>query len=258
MRRLGLASRYALGLARLRPRDVLVGSFPRSGSTYLRFLTAYAVAGEHAPALDFAALNRRMPELGADALADPAPLAGAPRVVKTHRPWTPLFGRPRAVWLVRAPLDALASYHRYWAARGDAGRLADAGAFLRDRRRGLPRWIRHTRSWAPRAAHTVRYADLQRDPAGTLRAWLDVLGVPASDAAVASAVARARAARVRELPVTGSDTLAPDFAFARDAERGGGLRHFPAGDVAWAVGALRAAGLGTWADEIASPPAPSR
>lgn len=243
-----LAIRYALGVARLRADDVLVGSFPRSGSTYLRLLTAYALLGAEAAPLDFAALNRLMPELGAAPLRGAA-RAGAPRVVKTHRPWTPLLGRPRAVWLVRAPLDALASYHRYWTARGDAGPLADAGAFLRDRRRGLPRWIRHTRTWAPRAEHTVRYADLERDPAATLRAWLAVLGVEVSERASAAAVERSSAARVRELAPAGSDRLADGFAFARDApERAAAAPVFAPRDVAWAHAALRAAGLAAWAD----------
>lgn len=242
------ALRYALGVARLRPDDVLVSSFPRSGSTYLRFLTAYAVLGPGADALDFSALNRAMPELGADPLADPAPLPGAPRVVKTHRPWTPLFARPRAVWLVRAPLDALASYHRYWLARGDAGVLADAEAFVRDRRRGLPRWIRHAQTWAPRAEHAIRYAELRREPAATLRRWLGVLGVEVAEPAVASAVERSAAARVRELAVTGSDRLADGFAFAREGEADGAA-YFGAAAAAWAERALRDAGLAAWTRE---------
>ncbi len=246
----GLALRYAVGVASLRRSDVLLASFPRSGSTWLRFVVvhdALAAAGDEGE-VPFERLNGLAPELGASALWRGR---RGPRLVKTHRPYAPLLGRPRAVHLVRQPLDALASYHRYWTARVDGGRV-DPGAFLRDRRRGLPRWIRHTRSWQPRADLSVRYAELRADPAGVAARVLALLGRGVDPDRLAEAVRRSDARAVRAVETTGGvagpDRAAPGAAFASDQPAGNGLGYFDAADVAWAHRQLDGAGLGTWVE----------
>ncbi|HEX8385387.1 MAG TPA: hypothetical protein VF576_04330, partial [Rubricoccaceae bacterium] len=66
MRRLRLAARYAAGLPALRSSDVLLCSFPRSGSTLVRFaLEHYARLARGVDAeLGFADVNAGQPELG--------------------------------------------------------------------------------------------------------------------------------------------------------------------------------------------------
>ena len=246
---IGLAWRYARGVLALRSDDVLLASFPRSGSTLFRFVVAhYALEGEGA--LSFERLNQRAPELGVSELARPYPLGGLPRLIKTHRPFAFPLGRPRAVHLVRTPLDALASYHRYWMSRVGAS-AAGRGPFLRDRRRGLPRWIRHTRSWTRRADVTVRYAALRADPAGAVGAALRALGVSFDPAALAAAAERSSAAAVQReearAGVAGPDALRPGSVFVADRPTGEGARYFDEPDRQWAADQLHRAGLGPWA-----------
>ena len=246
----GLAWRYARGILALRADDVLLASFPRSGSTLFRFVVAqYGMDGEEGT-VPFERLNERAPELGASGLAQPSPTGGLPRLIKTHRPFAFPLGRPRAIHLVRAPLDALASYHRYWTARvgaSDRGR----GRFLRDRRRGLPRWIRHTRSWADRADATVRYAALRANPAGAVGAALCALGVSFDPGALAAAADRSSAAAVQReearAGVAGPDALRPGSVFVADRPVGEGARYFDEPDRQWAADQLHRAGLGPWA-----------
>ena len=250
-----LAVRYGRGLVALRRSDVLLASFPRSGSTLLRSVLASALDGGPSDPDDgpegglgvapfqFEALNRAMPELGVSDLAG-ASRSDPPRFVKTHRPRIAAMSRPRSVWLVRDPLDALASYHRYWTARVGAAPVSP-GRFLRDRRRGLPRWIRHTQSWS-RADLRLRYARLQADPAGEAGRVLRLAGLEVSPERLAAAAAASRPEAVRRAALAGSDVLADGFVFAADRPAGTGADAFGASDRAWAAERLRRAGLGAW------------
>lgn len=244
--RLALLGRYAQGVVRLRRSDVLIASFPRSGSTLLRFvltLDALERRGDVSE-VTFDRLNRLAPELGAAPLVGPDPFPGEPRWVKTHRPYSRWLARPRALHLVRPPLDALASYHRYWTARLGAASVGRS-AFLRDARRGLPRWIAHTRSWQPHADVRVDYEALRADPAATVAEALGVLGLEADPAALARAAARSSAEAVRSVErahgAAGTDALRAPFVADRPA--GEGARYFGPEDVAWALDRLGEAGL---------------
>lgn len=254
--RLRLGVMLLAGVPALRASDILLASFPRSGSTLLRFVvTHYALglAGD-ASEVPFARLNRLAPELGASwlwsaPLQPGAPRGRFPRWVKTHRPYFWGLARPRAVHLVRSPLDALASYHRYWTARVGAAPV-ERGAFLRDPRRGLPRWIRHTRSWEGHADVVLRYRDLRADPARAVTEVLSAFGVDVDAQTVAEAAARSSADAVRALErsggVAGPDRLGAGAVFAADRPPGSGTAYFSPSDVAWARARLTEAGLGAW------------
>ena len=244
----GLALRYAAGIVLMRRADALLASFPRSGSTFLRFIVVHdrLMARGDLSEVSFARLNRLAPELGTSALWSKR---RTPRLVKTHRPYSPLLARPRAIHLVRSPLDALASYHRYWTARAGSVPVG-RGAFLRDRRRGLPRWIQHTRSWASHADLTVRYADLRADPVGVASRVLALLGRPVDPDRVTRAVERSGAEAVRALEastgVGGPDRFVEGAAFVSDRPEGAGADYFGAAGRDWARRRLDAAGLGEW------------
>lgn len=242
----GLALRYALGVAALRRRDVLLACFPRSGSTLVRFVLehdARLAAGTDGP-VDFHALNAGQPELGIDWLW---PRPRAARVVKTHRRFSAALARPRALLIVRRPLDAVASYHTYWAGltHTDALSLSD---FLRDGRRGLPQWIRHTASWLPHADAVVRFEALRADPAPAVATLLRLAGRAADPERLAEAVRRADARHVRQAQAesgfAGTDAFAPGFVFARNLPPGAGAARFSDADRRWAADRLAEARLG--------------
>ena len=245
--RLALAARYAAGTAALRRRDVLLVSYPRSGSTLIRFvLEHYArlLARDDRP-VGFAELNAGQPELGVSDLWTPS-RPGLPRVVKTHRPYSALLARSRAVLVVRRPLDTVASYHTYWTSRVGAAEV-EASEFLRDSRRGLPRWILHTVSWQSRVDLVVPYEALRADPALAVADVLRIGGHEPDADVLAEAVRRAAAPRVRAAEarggVVGSDTFTDGFVFARTLRPGAGAERFSGTDRAWAAGRLAAVGL---------------
>src|SRR5689334_6895227 len=83
--------------------DVVTPSFPKSGSTWLRFVVA-TIAAPGAE-VDFTTLSRLSPPLGAHAAA-PLLVGGRGRFIKTHEPLTafPRF-RSRALYVVRDGRD---------------------------------------------------------------------------------------------------------------------------------------------------------
>ncbi|GAB5534172.1 MAG: sulfotransferase domain-containing protein [Rubricoccaceae bacterium] len=241
MGRLRLARRYAWGLAQMRSSDVLVASFPRSGSTHLRLILAGLATSDAAAIQSHTQFERTVPELGGPTPWDRQP--EGPLFIKTHRPHAFLLSRPRAILLLRHPLNALASFHAYQSARvGGAAMPTDA--FLRHSRFGLPRWIDHTRSWISRAEHVLRFNALCADPAEEVARMMQVLQVTSARDRLEAAVARATPEAAHRLRSTrqGGDQFDPSFEFAR-SNRDQPRASFSAEDEAWASRQLELAGL---------------
>ncbi|MBX3375350.1 MAG: sulfotransferase domain-containing protein [Phycisphaeraceae bacterium] len=182
-----------------------LASYPRSGSTWVRFLLTAYRHGAIGRSTDVA---REVPDIhGPDAVrADIAARLdrGAPLIVKTHVPWTahhPFAARTaRAVLLVRHPRDVLLSSLAFHRALGHPTPPDDAEAaraFIAEsgdpawRAAGFGTWSRHAQSWLDVRAypvHVLRYEDLRADPAHALTGLLRFLGEPVSAERVARAV----------------------------------------------------------------------
>jgi hypothetical protein len=172
----------------LRPQDVMLASYPRSGSTWFRFLLTESLTGSSA---EWSDVNRTIPYVGGHRDAPPL-LAGEGRLVKTHdRAAGPC---ERAILIVRDPRDVAVSEYR-WFARG--GYEGDLETFLRSWLEGslslFGTWAENTRYWldgnlAPHDLHVVRFEDLRSDPFASTRDALVFAGASASDPAVRAAV----------------------------------------------------------------------
>src|SRR5436190_16347079 len=105
---------YGLGLLALRRDDVLLASFLRSGNTWARLFLCNLISLREwdGRPVTYGLLEATMPRLGHDNLFRPWPHPTMPRVVKTHRPYSRLFGRTQAIGIVRDPRDVMvSSYH---------------------------------------------------------------------------------------------------------------------------------------------------
>ena len=238
--RMAVLTRTLTGLRHLDPgRDRLLAAFPKSGSTWVRFVLCNLVSLRYwdGRPLDFPLLNRTLPELGASDLSEPWPWGELlPRTVKTHAPAWPLLRRVPAVLLVRDPADVMVSFHHHDAAQGGSrnpGRtLAD---FVRGGRFGVEGWARHTRSWMDAGATVVRYGELRADPHAGFRRLVDALGADVPDELLGPAVARStleatRAAEAR----SGADADFEDgFRFVRKGAERAGRAALSADDRSW-------------------------
>ncbi len=196
---------------------IWLASFPKSGSTWLRFLLHHLFYG---PPPASAVLDVRMPSLHGDHEAA-GNAVGRGGVVLTHKAADTHHARWPAgaatIHLVRHPIDVVMSDMRFFVMTQLQGWLqqerrshedprpediqALAQMFLTTTLQGRPTpqrrelgvgtWDHHTTSWLDRTGPglTLRYEDLRRAPTVQLRRLLEMLGLPLPEQRVEAAVA---------------------------------------------------------------------
>lgn len=180
--------------------DVFLASYPRSGSTWTRFVLYEILTGESS---SFDNVNRGIPENGIQWLAKPL-LPGEGRLIKTHEPYRPEYGR--AVYLVRDMRDVIFSQY---SREKELGILYDdfdgyLSKFLRGKISGFGAWQKHIDSWLesplPRRGDMLllRFEDLRKDMEGAMGQMLDFFGVEVRPEVIRAAIANNTLDRMRE------------------------------------------------------------
>jgi hypothetical protein len=199
---------------------IWIVSYPKSGNTWVRFLTCNLVYGLQDSAT---ALNRLAPDIHELAAVPEAP--SALTFVKTHFPYStamPLAANTAAaIYVVRDPTDVMLSNFHY-SQRSDAGQRSGTGiepspqalAQYVDQyvaARGDPRWIQskmgtwdgHVRSWleGPESfpVLALRYEDLLANALGGAQKLCTLLGLSRTPQVIEQAVAGASFQRMREI-----------------------------------------------------------
>ena len=196
---------------------VWLASFPKSGSTWLRFLLHHLF---HGPPPSSALLDERMPSLHGDRDV-PGEAVARGGVVLTHKAAAAHHARwpsgVATIHLVRHPIDVVMSDMRFFVMTQMQGWLRELGrsddtpgaddvqalaqmfltsalqghATPQRRELGVGTWDHHTTSWLDHGGPgiTLRYEDLRRAPASELRRLLDLFGLPLPEARIAAAIA---------------------------------------------------------------------
>lgn len=209
----------------LNANDVLLATFPRSGTTWMRFMVYEILSGEPA---EFGMINDAIPYVGQQEKA-PRWFHGEGRLLQTHEP---LCDRDRkVVYVARDPRSVVVSQY-YWLQRRA---LIEMGLndFVPDwvKGRTLPygRWDRHVEYWLDSKParngrlHLVKYEDLRHDPKAQLKGVLAFLDIEAEDGLIDSAIENSSLERMRE-----KEDRAPGMKKARRAD----IRFVRAGSVA--------------------------
>ena len=167
----------------LKPQDMFLASYPRSGSTWLRFILFEILTDKD---VGFQNIEERLPEVMRHRGVPPV-LPGGGRLVKTHERYREDY--KKAVLLVRDIRDVLLSCWASYVEHGMASIIADGDFdgfllnFLEGRALAVGSWQEHLRSWldSPLAKSgnlmVVRYEDLRGNPEEVVRQVLQFLGV---------------------------------------------------------------------------------
>ncbi len=148
----------------LRANDIFFASYPRSGSTWLRFVMYESIAGESS---GFGNVNTSIPDVKDHKTGLPLMPNGG-RLIKTHEVYHPEY--KKAVYLVRDPRDVALSEYAYQTALGLVDMPLDAylPLFLSKGVNPFASWSDHVKSWleSPLGEDkllVVKFEDLRRD-----------------------------------------------------------------------------------------------
>lgn len=191
----------------VRPDDTFLVSYPRSGSTWTRFLIANLI--HPGKAVTFANIEELIPDCEAHSSRYLKRLRG-PRMIKSHEYFDHRYRR--VIYLVRDPRDVAFSYHnfqrKYLQIQDDypleryisdfvAGRLSSSD---------WGTWGENVGSWLACLDRPsfllVRYEDLMSDPMLQLGRIARFIEIEASTELRASAIERSSAQRMRVLERT--------------------------------------------------------
>lgn len=196
--------------------DAFIVSYPRSGTTWLRFLLCESIAGE-SPA--FGEVRHLVPYVGHQK-ACPAILGSRGRLIQSHERHD--IGMRKVVYIVRNPLNVVVSEYR-WQQRIGVFHGSFASFFedfLNGRSNPWGGWDQHVNFWTDtpgsRAGllHVLKYEDLRVDPEGSLAGALEFLEIDSTPAQVARAVAANSLEAMRR-----KEENAPPGAFAQMRNR---------------------------------------
>jgi len=163
--------------------DAILVSYPKSGSTWLRFLLAHALTAQE---VDFDSVRDVIPPVGRHRHA-PEILPGSGRFVRSHEPLLPYLGQPGqpVVALIRDGREVALSYlaheqrNRRWS--GDVVEFLDR--WLEGRFDSYGPWYEHVaaaldfRERNSENTLVVRYEDLRSETVDTLMRILEFLGI---------------------------------------------------------------------------------
>lgn len=209
-----------LRLDGIRPDDIFLCSYPKSGNTWLRFLIANLTSGGEE--VTFRNIEKYVPEI-IRSENHVNKLQKRP-VMKTHWPLYDLF--PKTIYIYRDPRDTLISYHHYMLKNHwFKGQLSE---FLRS---PLPdqygNWSAHIEGALaqfakdPQRICILKYENMLGDPDGGLKQIVDFLKWPHTDDQVRTAVRNCQFENLKKIEIAhGGEKTGLPVGFFRRGQAG--------------------------------------
>jgi Sulfotransferase domain len=182
----------------LRANDIFLASYPRSGSTWLRFLLYESIAGKSS---GFGNVNQSIPDVKEHKIGVPL-MPNNGRLIKTHEVYHPEYRK--AVYLVRDPRDVALSEYAYQTALGLVDQPLDKylPLFLSKGVNPFSSWSAHVESWlsAPLSSENlliVKFEDLRRDTVKGVAEIVQFFGIAPDEERIRQAIANNSVERMK-------------------------------------------------------------
>lgn len=193
--------RHFSGCFSMTGEDILLCSFPRSGSTWFRtvFANCLHLKNGHGKQATMVDLESVMPVLGYSKLGSGGADFYKPRLIKTHRLASEIKPfRPKQVFhLWREPIGVMKSCFRYYSAHRGF-KTSDLQSFIRDDKLGMAAWKKHFVQWQPVATVSLEYNCMRDDTVGEVSRVLGEMGYDELLPLVAEAVEMASLANMKK------------------------------------------------------------
>jgi hypothetical protein len=212
---------------RISENDIFIASYPRSGSTWLRFLLFEILTDKTA---EFETVNRVIPRPGRHVQA-PYLLPEKGRLIQTHEPYRSEYHK--AIYLVRDVKDVVVSEYFHQTGKGLYRKGFDdfLTAFLRGRVNSYGPWDHNVNSWLDAmSAKTcevliIKFENIRQNPEETLSKILRFLNTSVDVERIASAILNNSVSRMREKETRARKTVfrtwKDDSRFIRSGTAGG-------------------------------------
>lgn len=194
------ASHYILSYVTLCKDDIILASYPKSGSTWVRYFL-YSLFEQQNPTTEspsFQSLNIRMPEFGSKSMFHDW-LYHSPRLIKSHLKNGFYFNGIKKVLIVRDPKDVMVSYFHYTNSLSKFPHFKSFSAFIRDSKYGLPNWFGYWESWKNQHDHLIKYENLQIHDQWEFKKLLNYLKINHTDEELAIATQKSRFKNMRSI-----------------------------------------------------------
>jgi hypothetical protein len=203
-----------------RPADIFLGSYPRSGTTWSRFVMLEILTGHEG---GFDEVNGMLHGVGNQATGAPV-LPGGGRLLATHEQYRKQYHK--AIYLVRDVRDVILSEFAYTTALEffDGDLDAFISDFLRKKVNPFGPWQKHVATWldSPIAGTPnflkVRYDDLRRNPLEGFTRIAKFLGVERDQAQIQRAIEHNTLAKMKEKEKAAPQRASVKGQFVRSGE----------------------------------------
>ena len=176
----------------LRPDDVFLVSYPKSGNTWVRFLLANLVS--RSPS-SFRDANTLVPDIHNAGTPEILASVPSPRILKSHFPFDPVY--PRVIYLLRDPRSVAVSQFFFKKRKGELEPETSFESFfvqfLGGFDDGFGSWGDHVCSWLekrpdPADRIVVRFEDLKADTVAQLQSMCAFAGIAADESGLDTAI----------------------------------------------------------------------
>lgn len=170
---------------KIRKEDMVLGTFPKSGTTWFRFIYANIIALEEKELkletpVDFNTVNYVL-QAGIDSLAIPQITPDKhPLLRHTHKKYSFIFNSTKIkVYIYRNPNDIMVSYYEYFKTLKNYNNITFK-EFIRSDTTGIPYWCKHINSWHKKA-YFIAYEDMKSNTYETIANLLRHFNLSFSD-----------------------------------------------------------------------------
>lgn len=186
-------------------KDFYLASFPKSGSTWVRFMVANYMKLLSASDLtiNWSSILYLFPDLshgGQMMPQNPWGVPSIPRVIKTHNNPAPFM--KRVMVLVRHPLHTMMSRYRFMSERPGFPEKMTFGQFLEHNEWGIKKWSGYYKSWIDRwGSHVVKfmkYEDLLESPHSQMAHLIECIGLECYEGFLDIAIRQSSREEMRE------------------------------------------------------------
>lgn len=204
--------------------DIFLVSFPKSGNTWMRFMLSSIYLWEFnrgRSEINYFNIHTYIKDLQLCIIKDNHIGLGLPRIIKSHRPFSPNYSR--VIYVVRDVRDVMVSYFKYLNRNGE--KFSDIDEVLYHPIYGVQAWVNHVESWLSSSTNLdkkliiVKYENLIDDSNKELSKIMNFIGYNISNDAMDWIIYQGSKDRIKYVESTFGRARSSQVPFLRKGEK---------------------------------------